>query len=141
MEKKLNKEEEIWDEIKDFVLNVKIDESERVLDIEMKKMIVIEIRIENSQSGSGEDGDEKFVYFVRIFIEVEIVKFQKDAICVLDFKQYKLEKEVQKNWDLFYKRNIIKFFKDRYWIKREFDEFCLVEVEVDVNIIMVFVLF
>lgn len=141
MEKKLNKEEEIWDEIKDFVLNVKIDESERVLDIEMKKMIVIEIRIENSQSGSGEDGDEKFVYFVRIFIEVEIVKFQKDAICVLDFKQNKLEKEVQKNWDLFYKRNIIKFFKDRYWIKREFDEFCLDEVEVDVNIITVFVLF
>lgn len=141
MEKKLNKEEEIWDKIKDFVLNVKIDESEKVLGIEMKKMIVIEIRIENSQSGSGEDGDEKFVYFVRIFIEVEIVKFQKDAICVLDFKQNKLEKEVQKNWDLFYKRNIIKFFKDRYWIKREFDEFCLDEVEVDVNIITVFVLF
>lgn len=107
----------------------------------MKKMIVIEIRIENSELGSGEDGDEKFVYFVRIFIEVEIVKFQKDAICVSDFKQNKLEKEVQKNWDLFYKRNIIKFFKDRYWIKREFDEFCLVEVEVDVNIITVFVLF
>lgn len=141
MEKKLNKEEEIWDKIKDFVLNVKIDESEKVLGIEMKKMIVIEIRIENSELGSGEDGDEKFVYFVRIFIEVEIVKFQKDVICVSDFKQNKLEKEVQKNWDLFYKRNIIKFFKDRYWIKREFDEFCLDEVEVDVNIITVFVLF
>ena len=29
-----------------------------------------------------------------------------------DFKQNKLEKEAQKNWDLFYTTNV---FKDRHW--------------------------
>lgn len=129
MEKKPNKEEEIWDEIKDSASNAKIDESERALDTEMKKMTVTETRTENSQSGSGEDGDEKFVHPVRILTEAEIAKLQKDATCVSDFKQNKLEKEAQKNWDLFYKRNTTKFFKDRHWTKREFDELCPVEAE------------
>lgn len=141
MEKKPNKEEEIWDEIKDSASNAKIDESERALDTEMKKMTVTETRTENSQSGSGEDGDEKFVHPVRILTEAEIAKLQKDATCVSDFKQNKLEKEAQKNWDLFYKRNTTKFFKDRHWTKREFDELCPVEAEVDVNITTAFVLF
>lgn len=39
-----------------------------------------------------------------------------------DFKQQKLEKEAQKNWDLFYKRNSTNFFKDRHWTTREFEE-------------------
>lgn len=38
------------------------------------------------------------------------------------FKQMKLEREAQKNWDLFYKRNATNFFKDRHWTSREFDE-------------------
>ncbi|XP_068586011.1 tRNA N(3)-methylcytidine methyltransferase METTL6 [Cebidichthys violaceus] len=41
---------------------------------------------------------------------------------VSDFKRMKLEKEAQKNWDLFYKRNTTNFFKDRHWTTREFDE-------------------
>ncbi|XP_077454289.1 tRNA N(3)-cytidine methyltransferase METTL6 isoform X2 [Stigmatopora argus] len=41
---------------------------------------------------------------------------------VSTFKQMKLEKEAQKNWDLFYKRNTTNFFKDRHWTSREFDE-------------------
>ncbi len=41
---------------------------------------------------------------------------------VSDFKQMKLEKEAQKNWDLFYKRNTTNFFKDRHWTTREFEE-------------------
>lgn len=129
MEKKPNKEEEIWDEIKESASNAKIDESEKALDTEMKKMTVTETRIENSQSGSGEDGDEKFAHPVRILTEGEIAKLQKDVTCVSDFKQNKLEKEAQKNWDLFYKRNTTKFFKDRHWTKREFDELCPVEAE------------
>lgn len=39
-----------------------------------------------------------------------------------EFKQLKLEKEAQKNWDLFYKRNSTNFFKDRHWTTREFQE-------------------
>ncbi len=51
-------------------------------------------------------------------------KLDQDIKLVSDFKQMKLEKEAQKNWDLFYKRNTTKFFKDRHWTTREFDELC-----------------
>lgn len=37
-------------------------------------------------------------------------------------KATKLEREAQKHWDLFYKRNETKFFKDRNWTTREFQE-------------------
>lgn len=43
-------------------------------------------------------------------------------VLVSDFKQIKLEKEAQKNWDLFYKRNTTNFFKDRHWTTTEFEE-------------------
>ncbi|XP_044148914.1 tRNA N(3)-methylcytidine methyltransferase METTL6 isoform X2 [Bufo gargarizans] len=47
---------------------------------------------------------------------------QGDVTLVSEFKQLKLEKEAQKNWDLFYKRNSTNFFKDRHWTTREFEE-------------------
>lgn len=43
-------------------------------------------------------------------------------VLVSDFKQIKFEKDAQKNWDLFYKRNATNFFKDRHWTTREFQE-------------------
>lgn len=49
-------------------------------------------------------------------------KLEKDVKLVTEFKQNKLEKEAQKNWDLFYKRNTTKFFKDRHWTTREFSD-------------------
>ncbi|XP_054847517.1 tRNA N(3)-methylcytidine methyltransferase METTL6 isoform X2 [Eublepharis macularius] len=52
----------------------------------------------------------------------EAEKLAKDQVLVSDFKQLKLEKEAQKNWDLFYKRNHTNFFKDRHWTTREFEE-------------------
>ena len=33
-----------------------------------------------------------------------------------------METDARKNWDLFYKRNETKFFKDRHWTTREFQE-------------------
>lgn len=33
-----------------------------------------------------------------------------------------LEKNAKKHWDLFYKRNETRFFKDRHWTTREFEE-------------------
>lgn len=39
-----------------------------------------------------------------------------------DFQRNKLEKDAKKNWDLFYKRNGDRFFKKRYWTRREFQE-------------------
>ncbi|XP_064620805.1 tRNA N(3)-methylcytidine methyltransferase METTL6-like [Lineus longissimus] len=47
---------------------------------------------------------------------------RQDNKLVSEFKQDKLEKEAQKNWDLFYKRNTTKFYKDRHWTTREFEE-------------------
>lgn len=46
----------------------------------------------------------------------------QNARLVSDFQAIKLEKEAKKNWDLFYKRNTTKFFKDRHWSTREFQE-------------------
>ncbi|XP_023326980.1 methyltransferase-like protein 6 [Eurytemora carolleeae] len=41
---------------------------------------------------------------------------------VPEFKANKLEVDAARNWDLFYKRNQTKFFKDRHWTTREFNE-------------------
>ncbi|XP_046992629.1 tRNA N(3)-methylcytidine methyltransferase METTL6 [Schistocerca americana] len=41
---------------------------------------------------------------------------------VPQFLATKLELEAKKNWDLFYKRNDTRFFKDRHWTVREFSE-------------------
>ncbi|KAI0231702.1 hypothetical protein LSAT2_017930 [Lamellibrachia satsuma] len=48
----------------------------------------------------------------------------RDTELVSAFKQQKLEEEAQRNWDLFYKRNATKFFKDRHWTTHEFKELC-----------------
>ncbi|KAL3320348.1 ribosome biogenesis protein tsr3 [Cichlidogyrus casuarinus] len=42
------------------------------------------------------------------------------ATLATDYTNCKLRKEAGKNWDLFYKRNENRFFKDRHWTKREF---------------------
>nr|XP_033785936.1 tRNA N(3)-methylcytidine methyltransferase METTL6 isoform X2 [Geotrypetes seraphini] len=52
----------------------------------------------------------------------EAARLEKDQTVVSHFKQVKLEKEAQKNWDLFFKRNSTNFFKDRHWTTREFEE-------------------
>ncbi|KAH8277697.1 hypothetical protein KR018_003714, partial [Drosophila ironensis] len=41
---------------------------------------------------------------------------------ISEFKANKLEIEAQRNWDIFYKRNETRFFKDRHWTTREFQE-------------------
>lgn len=41
---------------------------------------------------------------------------------ISDFQARKLELEARKHWDLFYKRNETRFFKDRHWTTREFEE-------------------
>ena len=59
---------------------------------------------------------------LRELSEEEKRKLAEDKTLVSDFKQNKLEKEAQRNWDLFYKRNSVNFFKDRHWTTREFEE-------------------
>lgn len=58
----------------------------------------------------------------RVLSPEELRRLADEGSLVSDFKQLKLEREAQKNWDLFYKRNSTHFFKDRHWTTREFEE-------------------
>lgn len=49
---------------------------------------------------------------------------QQNSRLVTEFKANQLEANAQKHWDLFYKRNDTRFFKDRHWTTREFQELC-----------------
>jgi len=53
--------------------------------------------------------------------EEELLKCQETRT-ISERKQNQLESEARKHWDLFYKRNSTKFFKDRHWTLREFQE-------------------
>ena len=53
--------------------------------------------------------------------EQELLKCQATR-SVSERRQNQLESEARKHWDLFYKRNSTKFFKDRHWTLREFQE-------------------
>ncbi|XP_069762716.1 tRNA N(3)-methylcytidine methyltransferase METTL6 isoform X2 [Narcine bancroftii] len=78
------------------------------------KVTVISSKSDISSHAAGNRG--------RILTPAEAEKLEKDQILVSDYKQQKLEREAQKNWDLFYKRNSTNFFKDRHWTTREFEE-------------------
>lgn len=41
---------------------------------------------------------------------------------VSEYRAQQLEIDAKKHWDLFYKRNDTRFFKDRHWTTREFEE-------------------
>lgn len=58
----------------------------------------------------------------RTMTEGGLVGLTAGRALVSAFKQMQLEKDAQKNWDLFYKRNTTNFFKDRHWTSREFEE-------------------
>ncbi|XP_057371730.1 tRNA N(3)-methylcytidine methyltransferase METTL6-like [Daphnia carinata] len=59
----------------------------------------------------------------RVLSEDEENKLKKqDQTLVSEFKSMKLEAEAKRNWDLFYKRNDTRFFRDRHWTTREFEQ-------------------
>ena len=53
--------------------------------------------------------------------EIDQMRAQ-DTRLVSDFQAIQLEINAKKHWDLFYKRNESRFFKDRHWTTREFEE-------------------
>lgn len=53
--------------------------------------------------------------------EVKQLEYQNTRVITTPIAN-KLEKEAKKHWDLFYKRNETRFFKDRHWTTREFQE-------------------
>lgn len=62
--------------------------------------------------------------------EVHSMERQNSRL-VNEFKANQLEVYAQKHWDLFYKRNETRFFKDRHWTTREFSE--LISANADQN--------
>lgn len=60
---------------------------------------------------------------LRVLTEEDKAKlaYQNETIAS-DFKKLKLETDAKKNWDLFYKRNETRFFRDRHWTIREFEQ-------------------
>lgn len=47
---------------------------------------------------------------------------KQNSRLVPDFKANQLETNARKHWDIFYKRNDTRFFRDRHWTTREFNE-------------------
>jgi methyltransferase-like protein 6 len=78
---------------------------------------------ENNESIETNDNKSNvFGHEAKQLTEEEVNKLLNDTSIVSQFRQNKLELEAKKNWDLFYKRNSNKFFRDRHWTKREFEE-------------------
>ncbi|XP_034477331.1 tRNA N(3)-methylcytidine methyltransferase METTL6 [Drosophila innubila] len=62
----------------------------------------------------------------------EVVQLEEqNKRMVPEFKANKLEIDAQRHWDLFYKRNETRFFKDRHWTTREFQELLTDEAYTD----------
>lgn len=53
--------------------------------------------------------------------EISLLKKQETRL-ISEFKAQQLEQDSKKFWDLFYKRNGDRFFKDRHWTIHEFKE-------------------
>lgn len=62
--------------------------------------------------------------------ELALLEKQNSRL-VPEFKANQLELNARKNWDLFYKRNDTRFFRDRHWTTREFQE--LIDEPVEAN--------
>lgn len=60
---------------------------------------------------------------IKILNEDEKQQLEKqNSRLVPEFKAAQLEQNARRHWDLFYKRNDIRFFRDRHWTTREFIE-------------------
>ncbi|CAH4035185.1 tRNA N(3)-methylcytidine methyltransferase METTL6 isoform X1 [Pieris brassicae] len=53
--------------------------------------------------------------------DMKLLESQNTRI-IHEAKAAKLDREAKRHWDIFYKRNETKFFRDRHWTTREFQE-------------------
>ena len=74
------------------------------------------------------DKDDKLIEDIFTTCEKSLTDDEKQKLeeqnkrLITEFKAHQLEVQAQKHWDLFYKRNETRFFKDRRWTTREFRE-------------------
>lgn len=67
-------------------------------------------------------------------IEKTQLELQNTRI-VTDYIAKKINTESKKHWDLFYKRNDVRFFKDRHWTIREFKEILDIPINTKSNLL------
>ncbi|XP_043251441.1 tRNA N(3)-methylcytidine methyltransferase METTL6 [Colletes gigas] len=67
--------------------------------------------------------------------EIERMETQNSRL-VSEFRANQLEKDAKKYWDIFYKRNDTRFFKDRHWTTREFSELLGLGTESRPNVLL-----
>lgn len=80
----------------------------------------------------GDNGDV-FIHRLKELTEEEKQRLESQNIRLIpEAKAAKLEREAKRHWDIFYKRNETKFFRDRHWTTREFQE--LIDFESDQRI-------
>lgn len=64
-----------------------------------------------------------FVHCLKVLSDEEKRRLEaQNSRIVPEAKALKLEREARRHWDIFYKRNETKFFRDRHWTTREFQE-------------------
>lgn len=84
------------------------------------------------------DGNMEYVgHVAKRLTPEEIEKMQaQNSRLVSEFRANQLEKDAKKHWDLFYKRNDTRFFKDRHWTTREFNELLGLGSKEDRNVLL-----
>lgn len=84
------------------------------------------------------EGSSEYVgHVARQLTQEEIEKIRaQDSRLVSVFRADQLEKDAKKHWDLFYKRNDTRFFKDRHWTTREFNELLGLGIQENKNVLL-----
>lgn len=69
------------------------------------------------------DAGDIFAHRLKELSEDEKTRLElQNSRMIPEAKAAKLERDAKRHWDIFYKRNETKFFKDRHWTTREFQE-------------------
>ncbi|XP_073956818.1 tRNA N(3)-cytidine methyltransferase METTL6 [Choristoneura fumiferana] len=69
------------------------------------------------------DESDVFVHRLKELTDEEKQRLEaQNSRLIPEAKAQKLEREAKRHWDIFYKRNETKFFRDRHWTTREFQE-------------------
>ncbi|XP_031843499.1 tRNA N(3)-cytidine methyltransferase METTL6 [Nomia melanderi] len=86
---------------------------------------------------SMESGNEYVGHVAKRLTQEEIEKMHtQNTRLVSEFRANQLEKDARKHWDLFYKRNDTRFFKDRHWTTREFSDLLGLEEQGDPKVLL-----
>lgn len=81
---------------------------------------------------SNDNQEEMVSVDAKILTDEEKQKLEyQNTRLVPEFKANQLELNARKNWDLFYKRNDTRFFRDRHWTTREFEELLSTNTQTD----------